>query len=253
MSACQHSPPLDSLAAECPTGQVQAPRPLSSLAQLQHEASERLSRLGLVPRWRLDGPALAHASAQAFVDTVDDRERLARLLAAVLPALEQYSADWLQAQRLRDIVLLKDLKVAGQARVAMPAPEQDALVYADNGALLCAAGMQLRVHHEFYHFIEYRRFGDFYYRDPAWLALNPPALRYGAGGASAYRRDFQNLGHPQPGAVSAYALYGPEEDKAEVFAWLQTPGYAERLDGFAAQDLSLAAKRDWMRALLGRP
>jgi hypothetical protein len=74
--------------------------------------------------------------------------------------------------------------------------------------------------------IEHRLFKDFYFRDPAWLALNPADNRYGQGGATAYSKQFQNLGHPHAGMISIYAGYGVEEDKAEVFGWMMTPGYA---------------------------
>jgi len=149
--------------------------------------------------------------------------------------------------------LVMDLVVGGtQMRLAMPAPERSAVVYADNANPLCAAGMELRVHHELYHLVEQRLFGDFYYRDPAWLALNPEGLKYGQGGATAYGGVFHNLGHPAAGLVSRYAQFGPEEDKAEVFGWLMTPGYAGRVKAWSAQDLALAAKRRFMMALVHR-
>ena len=97
------------------------------------------------------------------------------------------------------------------------------------------ARMDLRVHHEYYHFIEYRLFNDFYSREPAWLALSPPGTAYGKG--------FQNLGHPHPGLVSLHAACGPEEDKAEVFGWMMTPAYALRLEAWMALDPALLAKR----------
>ncbi len=240
----------DSMRSECP-GLDQAYTGLNqvaSLSELQQRATAALSQRGLRVLWQLQSP---HAQAAAFTEEFSDRQRLSRLLAAILPALARYPQVFFQHMQVRDVVIVKDLNVDGQFRLAMPAPETDSLVYADNGhPQLCLAGMEMRTHHEFYHVIEHRLFKDFYFRDPAWLALNPPGTEYGQGGATAYGKQFENLGHPAAGLVSRYAGYGPEEDKAEVFGWMMTPGYAARLDGWAKQDSALAAKLAWMQQLL---
>ncbi len=242
----------DSLAMECPSEfRYELPLPAgASLAALRAHAEQRLQALGLQVNW--DGP-WAHAQAQRFGGEPAELARLRRLLAVVLPALERYHPSFFQRAGLQEVGLVKDLVVGEtQMRLAMPAPERHAVVYADNANPLCAAGMELRVHHELYHLVELRLFGDFYYRDPAWLALNPEGLSYGQGGATAYGGTFHNLGHPAAGLVSRYALYGPEEDKAEVFGWLMTPGYAGRVKAWSEQDLALAAKRRFMMALVHR-
>ncbi len=237
-------PGLDSFHDECPWDERYAePTPAdASLPALQDEAARRLAALQLKPRWE-------EPEAQAFADTPADRRRLRRLLGTVLPALERYPAVLFQRLKVTHIGLVKELQVGGQRRLAMPAPERDAIVYAENGYRVCPAGMEMRTHHELYHVVEYRLFADFYFRDPTWLALNPPEVRYGAGGATAYGKAFQNLGHPQPGIVSRYALYGPEEDKAEVFAWMMTPAYAARLARWVPDDPALELKRRFMVSL----
>ena len=220
----------------------------ASVAQLQATATARLAALQLVPAWTLSMPG---SEAHAFTESEQDRAGLQLLLSIVLPAMERYPARVFTQTGLRHVVLVKDLSVDGQRRLAMPAPEIDSVVYADNMlAAMCPSGMELRVHHEYYHFIEYRLFNDFYYRDPAWLALNPSGTAYGQGGATAYGKGFQNLGHPQPGLVSLYAAYGPEEDKAEVFGWMMTPAYARRLEEWSLADAALAAKRHALRQVL---
>lgn len=242
----------DSLAMECPSEfRYELALPAGAdLEGLQAHAAQRLQALGLRVNW--DGP-WAHAQAQHFGPQAADLTRLRRLLAVVLPALERYHPSFFQRVGLQEVGLAKDLVVGDtQMRLAMPAPERSAVVYADNANPLCAAGMELRVHHELYHLVEERLFGDFYYRDPAWLALNPERLEYGQGGATAYGGVFHNLGHPATGLVSRYAQYGPEEDKAEVFGWLMTPGYAGRVKAWSEQDLALAAKRRFMMALVHR-
>lgn len=220
----------------------------ASVAQLQAIATARLAALQLAPAWTLSMPG---GEAHAFTDSAQDRAGLQLLLSIVLPAMERYPAGVFARTGLRHVVLVKDLSVEGQRRLAMPAPDIDSVVYADNMlAALCPSGMELRVHHEYYHFIEYRLFNDFYYRDPAWLALNPPGTTYGQGGATAYGKGFQNLGHPRPGLVSLYAAYGPEEDKAEVFGWMMTPAYTLRLEQWSLTDAALAAKRHVLRQVL---
>ncbi|PHV20623.1 hypothetical protein CSQ92_21080 [Janthinobacterium sp. BJB446] len=241
----------DSMRSECDWNVHYAPVAAkdASVAQLQAIATARLAALQLAPAWTLSMPG---SEAHAFTASEEDRAGLQLLLSIVLPAMERYPAGVFARTGLRHVVLVKDLSVDGQRRLAMPAPEIDSVVYADNLlAALCPSGMELRVHHEYYHFIEYRLFNDFYYRDPAWLAMNPPGTAYGQGGATAYGKGFQNLGHPQPGLVSLYAAYGPEEDKAEVFGWMMTPAYALRLERWTAFDPALLAKREKLREVLG--
>ncbi|MDN2711740.1 hypothetical protein O0880_20165 [Janthinobacterium sp. SUN118] len=241
----------DSMRSECDWGVRYAPVAPegASVAQLQAIATVRLAAMRLAPAWTL---AMSGGEAQAFTDSKEDRAGLQLLLSIVLPAMERYPAGVFAQTGLRHVVLVKDLSVDGQRRLAMPAPKIDSVVYADNMlAAMCPSGMELRVHHEYYHFIEYRLFNDFYYRDPVWLALNPPDTAYGQGGATAYGKGFQNLGHPQPGLVSRYAAYGPEEDKAEVFGWMMTPAYAPRLEQWSLTDAALSAKRQLLRQVLG--
>lgn len=249
-AAFEQAASQDSMRAECDWGVHYAPVavPGASVVQLKAIATSRLAALHLTPAWQLDMP---ESQAHSFTDSAQDRAGLQLLLSIVLPALERYPVSVFAQTGLRHVVLVKDLSVDGQRRLAMPAPEIDSVVYADNMlAALCPAGMEMRVHHEFYHFIEYRQFNDFYYRDPVWLALNPPVTKYGHGGVTAYGKGFQNLGHPHAGMVSMYAEYGPEEDKAEVFGWMMTPAYAARLQQWTRDDAALSAKRQLLQDLL---
>lgn len=234
-------PETDSLRAECPTEvRYAAVAPATAtLAELKALAEARLAALHLKAVWTIP-------EAEAFIDSQADRLRLQRLLSVVLPALERYPSVLFERMRLSDIALVKNLSVAGQRRRAMPAPQTASVVYSDNDEDICLAGMELRIHHEFYHFIEHRTYADFYYRDPLWLALNPAAVSYGSGGATAYGKGFVNLGHPAAGMVSRYALYGPEEDKAEMFGWMMTPGYAQRVLQWTTEDTALASKHGFM-------
>jgi len=234
----------DSMLAECPW-EIQYHIVIhgdAELAKSRAEIESRLDSLGLRARW-------SHENASAIADSADDRIRLASLANILLPALERYPPILFETMGVKDIVIVKDLIVSQQRRRAMPDPQHDALIYADNNDKLCPAGMEMRVHHELYHFVDFRLHGEFYFRDPAWLALNTDAIEYGRGGTTAYGIGFQNIGHPRAGLVSRYAGFGLEEDKAEVFGWMMTPGYAARLREWAAKDATLAAKRAFMAAL----
>lgn len=217
----------------------------ASVAQLRDVATRRLAALQLNAVWTLEQEGV---TGEAFTDSPEDRARLQRLLSVVLPGLERYPQPFFANVRLKNIVLVKELAVGGQRRLAMPMAETDGVAYADNNAkTLCPAGMEMRVHHEFYHFIDHREYNDYYHPDPAWLAMNPAGLQYGKGGASFYGKNLQDLGHVREGLVSMYSGYGQEEDKAETFGWMMTPDYAARLDLFAMSDPHLAAKVKHMR------
>ena len=232
---------VDSLRDECPSDVRYASlvSPTDALRTSQEVITRRLRTIGLNALW-------SHERAAPFADTPDDRLRLARLANVLLPALERYPAALFKAIRLGNVGLVKDLVVANQRRRAMPDPANDALVYADNGDALCPAGMELRVHHELFHLVDFRQFGEYYFRDPAWQALNRGTIEYGRGGASVYGTGMQNLGHPRVGLVSRYAATGLEEDKAEMFGWMMTPGYAGWVNAWVAGDDILAGKRQFM-------
>jgi hypothetical protein len=251
LSACGALAPVDhnndALRAECnwdATYPAVAPAD-ASVGQLREAAARRLAALRLNAVWTLEQEGV---SGEAFTDSAEDRARLQRLLSVVLPGLERYNSVFFENVRLKNIVLVKELAVGGQRRLAMPMAESDGVAYADNNAkTLCPAGMEMRVHHEFYHFIDHREFNDYYHPDPVWLALNPAGLQYGKGGATFYGKNLQDLGHVKPGLVSLYSSYGQEEDKAETFGWMMTPDYAVRLERFAQTDPQLAAKVRYMR------
>jgi len=240
----------DALRAECNwdvTYPAVAPAD-ASVGQLREAATRRLAALRLNAVWTLEQEGV---SGDAFTDSAEDRARLQRLLSVVLPGLERYNPVFFENVRLKNIVLVKELAVGGQRRLAMPMAETDGVAYADNNAkTLCPAGMEMRVHHEFYHFIDHREFNDYYHPDPVWLALNPEGLQYGKGGATFYGKNLQDLGHVKEGLVSLYSSYGQEEDKAETFGWMMTPDYAARLERFARTDPKLAAKVQFMRGQL---
>lgn len=224
----------DSFRQECPTVK---PYPSIFVTSddfnlVKSKVADRLAGIGLAVEWD-------------ETLTPEDLPRMERLASIVVPSLEKYPPSWFKTVDLRTVRLTKDLWVDGQLRKAMPDPMNHRLYYADNNDLVCLAGMEERVHHEFYHLIEASYHdGNMLYKDPQWMTMNPSTFEYGPGGAAAYDQgpDWQNLGHPDVALVSRYAAFALEEDKAEVFGWMMTEGFAQRLKDWTTADALLAEK-----------
>jgi hypothetical protein len=233
---------LDSFRQECP--QIRDFPDLfegaNDLTDVKNRAAEQIESLGLQLVW-------TGTAGLPFSSDQNEVRRLKQLANIVIYSLKKYPSSLFGAVTLKKIILVKDLSVVGRFRKAMPEPSTDSLYYADNDDLLCLPGMEERVHHEFYHFIEGKINGDMYYHEPAWLKLNVEEFQYGNGGASVYQiKDWQNLGHPHTGFVSLYSESAAEEDKAEVFAWLMSDGFANRLKDWIKTDTILKSKTQFI-------
>ena len=241
----------DSFRMECPDSDYKV-LPGENLLELKSRIEKRLEALGLNVLWRMNWSSRFVAKGSSFQDSPEDLARLRTLSKILVPSLEKYSSYFFQRIRLKNIVIVKDLVVARQLRKAMPHPSSSSLFYGDNNDLECLPGMEARVHHELYHFVEERINGSMYFQDKIWLGLNPTDFHYGRGGKSVYNLNvpFQNLGHPQEGFVSNYSLTAVEEDKAEVFGWWMTKGYSDRLLLWTTQDSILAQKAQYLQAAM---
>jgi hypothetical protein len=241
----------DSFRNECPANSY--PQELSGSDYLQTKLilEKRMEALGLKVLWKVRG-AFMPGQGRAFTDTPEDLKRLKSLTQILLVALEKYPSDFFSRIDLQNIVVVKDLKVGNQLRKAMPHPLSRSLFYADNNDLECLAGLEERVHHELYHFVEARINGSMFYQDTLWRRMNPEYFKYGHGGSSVYNQAvaFQNLGHPEEGFVSTYAKTALEEDKAEVFGWMMTKGYADRLLEWTQSDSILAKKAFYLKSFM---
>ncbi|WP_449361545.1 putative zinc-binding metallopeptidase [Alishewanella longhuensis] len=166
------------------------------------------------------------------------------MLLAYLQMLEQelrkLPLDIIQASGLEVILLVRDLAVAGQARLAVPDYVHEVLLYD-----ISHKDMDFNrhvFHHEFYHMLEEQLYGSAYYADPLWQQLNPDSFQYGDGGANA-RASFNTLlSHPAPGFVNRYAMAGIEEDKAELWAILWTDTSWRQSQGMLQHDAVLRNK-----------
>lgn len=104
------------------------------------------------------------------------------------------------------------------------------------------------VHHEFFHFIDFKDDGEVY-EDKVWKKLNPPGFKYGRGGYSVQSDSTQGYVTDKiPGFISRYATSGVEEDKAEVFRSMLVN--LREMEARAESDLVLSNKIARMKTLL---
>lgn len=128
--------------------------------------------------------------------------------------------DLIQVSGLKTVAFVHLLAIAEQNRAAVPDYNHEVLYY----DILAGLAPYLRhvVHHEFYHMLEQQLYGTAYYKDPDWLALNPPNFQYGLGGAATREVSAAKFTHPFPGFVNGYSMSGVEEDKAEIWSLIWT-------------------------------
>jgi hypothetical protein len=144
--------------------------------------------------------------------------RLAAARSIVTRELGRYSSAFLTAIRMRGVVFADELR---EGETSIPSlPNVGGLL------LLDVAGSESDLvrgfHHEIFHFADLADDGSLA-PDPSWEALNAPGFVYGAGGRSLRgawaAREPEADGFLTGGFVSPYATSGPEEDKAETFAF----------------------------------
>lgn len=166
-------------------------------------------------------------------------KRLAAARAIVTRELSRYPRTFMNAIRMRGVVFADDLR---EGETAIPSlPNVGGLL------LLDVAGSESDLvrgfHHEVFHFADLADDGSLA-PDPSWEAQNPPSFVYGAGGRSLRgawaAREPDADGFLSGGFVSAYATSGPEEDKAETFAFAVARPVEVRAR--AAKDPRLASK-----------
>ncbi|MCU0438333.1 MAG: putative zinc-binding metallopeptidase [Raineya sp.] len=168
---------------------------------------------------------------------------------------QKYPVEWVKKSKLKAIALVKKLSVVSQYRAAMPDAYGEVL-YLDIEYLGMKGFKYARevIHHEFYHMIEENYFGDFYYKDPQWMALNPAEYPYVASqGADAYTDGkYAEKDHPVAGFVSAYSRYALEEDKAEVYSYIMATHRYEQVKEWIKEDAYLNKKVKYMQDFIAK-
>ena len=169
--------------------------------------------------------------------------------------LRKYPPTFIHNTHLGAIVLVKDLALDGQRRAAVPDYIRQVLWLDYKDYVRRDAYQRHIIHHEFYHMIEYELHGDAYWKDPLWMAFNPPNFRYGAGGVTAYAdksKPWYLPSHPRFGFINLYSMLGVEEDKAEVFATLFMPKEAAQVAEWAQNDATLRAKTFYLKGAVAQ-
>ncbi len=179
--------------------------------------------------------------------TDDDYEELNRYMNVFIEEWNKYPVNWVKNSNLKGIAIVKKLNVSNQYRAAMPDAYGEVLYYDIEYGYAGEIYEREVIHHEYYHMIEDNYFGSFYYKDPKWNAFNEKGFKYGNGGASAYEEEnFSNKDHPKKGFASTYSMYGLEEDKAEVYAYLFTTHYYSKMMKWVKEDEILNKKVNYM-------
>ncbi len=160
----------------------------------------------------------------------------------------KYPPEWVRLSKVSSVAIIKQLVVSDQARAAMPDSVGQTLFLDIDYASSGNSYQQHVIHHEFYHLIEYANYGDMFYKDPSWLAMNHSEFTYGNGGSTAYNNSsFTNIKHPQAGFVSTYATLGIEEDKAETYAYLFNQENHSLLQSWITSDPKLLNKVNFLK------
>ncbi len=182
-----------------------------------------------------------------------DETNLVRYLTLLSEELAKHPDALRDASRMQNVVIVKNLAVSGQKRSGVPDYYRNTLYLDFNAGSYNSTYQRHIIHHEFYHIIEQKVNGNAYWKDPQWAAFNEPGFQYGDGGASAQSNSRAYLfTHPQIGFANEYSMSAVEEDKAEIFAALFTPGEYEKIIEWAKSDAILAAKIDYMKAFLNQ-
>jgi len=161
-----------------------------------------------------------------------------------------YPKQFVEASKLRKVVLCEDLSFDGQRRNAVPDFEHNAL-YLDAKRGDHNVKYQRKVlHHEFFHIVDFVDGGKIYV-DDQWAAMNPVDFRYGTGGRNAQDNASTSvLTDRFSGFLNHYSTTGVEEDKAELFANMLVD--FQHVLQRAMRDPVVQKKVDAMKRLLAR-
>ncbi|RYX82890.1 hypothetical protein EON83_17430 [bacterium] len=184
-----------------------------------------------------------------------DTSDLATFVSILNEEFRKYPKAFVHNTHLGAIVLVKDLGVAGTQRAAVPDYGRQ-ILWLDFKRYLQRGDYQRHIiHHEFYHMIDFELNNNAYWKDPAWMAFNQPAFKYGNGGASAYQKgpiNWYEMSHPETGFVNHYSTTGVEEDKSELFATLFVKSEANKLADWSQTDTVLQAKTKYIKAIVAK-
>jgi hypothetical protein len=193
-------------------------------------------------------PGFPTRSGNALVDGLQvDASKIANYAKLFGEEFSVYPSEAVRRCRLRRVVLCNELTVEGRPCGAIADPEHATLYFDVSYQYKTEKLRRSAIHHEFFHMIDYSSSSNL--RQDRWVALNPPAFKYGTGGLSAQDNPTSGvLTDKYPGFLNHYSTTAVAEDKAEVFANLiVNAGYVkERI----SHDQVLKAKVACMKELV---
>lgn len=186
------------------------------------------------------------------IDVERDPQAVRKYVAMVRRELSRYPPAFMERSELRSVVVVQNLCNQGQLVAVVP-DHPKGILYADPAKGAHDFTYQRHaLHHDFFHYLMGRWQDDTYFKDPEWIALNPPGTSYGRGGRFAQQGNQYEITHPAEGFINLYSQAGVEEDMAEVFAALQIPEERRLLLKWAKEDAVLKRKIEYMEAFVAR-
>jgi len=157
-----------------------------------------------------------------------------------------YPVGFVKRTKLRQIVLVKNLRFGKQRRTSVPDFTRNVLYIDVSRGRKTEDYARRVIHHEYFHLIDYLDDG-LLYEDPGWSKLNPAGFRYGRGGAAMRDANASLLSDKHPGFLNRYSTSGIEEDKAEVFSFMVMD--YKTVEERAKKDKILKRKMAYMKTL----
>ncbi|MDH5180964.1 MAG: hypothetical protein OEZ39_11255 [Gammaproteobacteria bacterium] len=162
-----------------------------------------------------------------------DNKRLLTFMQMMHEEIRKYPVDFFRKSRAENICIGENLSVNGITVAAMPAPENNIVIYSlardvKSTPLVPYKMPYMRTvfHHELFHNTDYVVWGKHYYKWAAWHALNVPGFTYSRGGVLAYTNPkMVKSSRLEKGFMNKYSQLGMEEDRAEIMeAIMMYPG-----------------------------
>ncbi len=217
------------------------------------DIAEKFERKFLLTLYYKDKPKATWPSLKYHLAGRTDYRKLSQYIKVLDKEFAKYPKSFIYKTGLKGIALGKRMQISRQYRSAIPDYYTEILYY-DINHLSKKTLTRVRhiIHHEYYHMIEQEIHGNGFYKDPQWAKFNPYSFTYGKGGARYRTRESLNdlSKYGKQGFISAYAMSGLEEDKAETYACLFTTPCWRYMQKRIKTDDVLKKKVDYMKAFL---
>lgn len=141
------------------------------------------------------------------------RKKIEEFCDVLARELAKYPEELFRRLQLERIILCREMKRDGVLYGGLSVYDFDGIVFEISEGWDLPHFIASKVHHELYHFIDYR--DDLTTeRDDEWAKLNEPGFRY-----DPKKQAYGGLDNTQKGFLNTYSHTGVGEDKAEVFGY----------------------------------